>query len=73
MLSRQGAAAAPPPPRPLLSSPMSNTKKNGRVEGALDRADEEDGKTRGWKSKRGLHKKHSEREARVFQEKIGEF
>ena len=52
---------------------MSNTKKKGRVEGALDQADEEDGKTRGWKSKRGLHKKHSEREARVFQEKIGEF
>ena len=31
-------------------------QKNGRVEGAQDRADEEDGQTRGSESKRGLHK-----------------
>ena len=34
-------------------------QKNGRVEGALDRADEEDGKTRGSESTRGLHKEKS--------------
>ena len=46
----------PPPPR---STRPCRTRKNGRVEGALDRADEEDGKTRGSESTRGLHKEKS--------------
>ena len=45
-----------PPCTPPLALPMSNTEKTGGVEGEQDRADEEDGKTRGSESKRGLHK-----------------
>ena len=49
LLARQGRL--PPPCTRPPASLMSNTKKNGRVEGVQDRADEEDGKTWGSKSK----------------------
>ena len=53
MLSEQGGLKPPPAPPALLAH--VEHQKTGRVEGAQDRADEEDGKTRGSKSKR-LHK-----------------
>ena len=49
----RGGATTPPPPALLAHV---EHQKTGRVEGAQDRADEEDGQTRGSESKRGLHK-----------------
>ena len=54
-LSWKGGCSPPPP---ALLGHVEH-EKNGRVEGALDRADEEDGKTRGSESTRGLHKEKS--------------
>ena len=58
ILSRKGGCSPPHPPSPALLGHVEH-EKNGRVEGALDRADEEDGKTRGSESTRGLHKEKS--------------
>ena len=57
MLSKQGGL--PPPLHPPALLGHVQHQKTGRVEGAQDRADEEDGKTRGSESTRGLHKEKS--------------
>ena len=51
----QSRGGLPPPDPPAVLAHVEH-QKNGRVEGAQDRADEEDGQTRGSESKRGLHK-----------------